>query len=67
MYAAVARAQLANERASHLAVLATLFKTPPIVRDFYCPKMTIVVLPVSGIEPPLLPEATATYCLPFCS
>jgi hypothetical protein len=29
--------------------------------------MTIVVLPVSGIDPPLLPEATATYCLPFRS
>jgi hypothetical protein len=26
--------------------------------------MTMVVLPVSGIDPPLLPDATAKYCDP---
>ena len=36
-------------------------------RSYSGAKMTMVVLPVSGIEPPLLPEATATYCFPFCS
>ena len=29
----------------------------------YSPNTTTVGEPFSGIEPPLLPEATATYCL----
>ena len=33
----------------------------------YSPKITIVVLPWSGIDPPLWPDATATYCFPFSS
>ena len=36
-------------------------------RRAYSLKITTVVLPVNGIEPPLCPEATATYCLPLTS
>jgi len=31
----------------------------------HIPKITIVALPCNGIEPPLLPLATATSCLPL--
>ena len=43
---------------------------PPFLtlqRISYKPKITIVALPVSGMAPPLLPDATATYCLPLFS
>jgi hypothetical protein len=33
----------------------------------YSLKMTTVALPVSGMDPPLKPDATATYCLPLAS
>ena len=33
--------------------------------SLYMPKITIVALPCNGIEPPLLPLATATSCLPL--
>src|ERR1700733_3855952 len=31
----------------------------------YSLKITTVALPFSGMDPPLEPEATATYCLPL--
>jgi hypothetical protein len=38
-----------------------------VQRIDYSLKMTTVALPFSGIDPPLDPEATATYCLPLTS
>jgi hypothetical protein len=37
------------------------------LKSAYSLKMTTVALPVSGMDPPLKPEATATYCLPLTS
>ena len=75
----LAFARRSSGRSLHMASTSFIDTAPPTIGSISSPsvfetrsvhlfpKMTIVVLPVSGIEPPLLPDATATYCLPFCS
>jgi hypothetical protein len=56
-----------KRRTQGAGVHVRVSRSRPASDEAYSANITIVVLPVSGIEPPLCPDATATYCLPFTS